>query len=730
MASSNQNQKFTLPHIPELYDPNYLDLLLPPASESSTKDVQDVPVVPINQMIDALESTAHHTRTENSAMAYDSTLSATLDAFNGLNSYTSGDDLGNLLKNSWKEDASLTLRLIWQQRSIHEGKSEKEGFYRAFGWLYKNHPRTAIANLSMLVSPSCPPGKAHPDQVCSHGYWKDLLNILALAVDDQLDDPSPAFFTRPKLPYTYPDRKNRKKAEAGVHERHNAQQQARAQEKRAQESETKQAKVLKKLNDPKYRALYVTVARLFAKKLAEDLRALDEINKLPPKDQRVKELLYKISLAGKWAPTPGASHDRHTNITSAIILLLHHSRASLPINFPRSVENFSSTSSSPTEIESALSILRSYFQRWVLTPLRAVAQVPEPLMAGNKWSSIKYNRVPSVCMKNNMERFFQHDQAGFEKYIVAVESGKKQISGATLLPHQLVHKAIELGDRMKNRRDLPESTSAKMKVQELKAGLAQTQMRVIEQQWNTLIARLRESGSIDNAIAICDVSGSMGYAHGGSTKAKHVPPILPALALSLVLAQIAKPPFDRGFITFSQDPHYVKLDKDLGLYDSLRKMETSEWGMNTDFEAVFLKLILPLAVKNNIPKEDMIKRLFVFSDMQFDVASGQGSGVWETNYDTVKKHFEEAGYEMPQIVYWDLAAHGTVEVQGDREGVAMMNGFSANMMKVFMGGEEEEGDWTKVAREEKDEEEDKFDPITVMKKAVMRKSFEGLVVLD
>ncbi|KAF9267496.1 hypothetical protein L218DRAFT_970914 [Marasmius fiardii PR-910] len=686
-------------------------------------------------MIDALESTSNRTRTQNSAMAYDSTLSPTLDAFNGL-SHSSGEDLDELLEKSWKEDAPLTLRLIWQQRSIHEGKSEKEGFYRTFGWLYNNHPRTAIANLSMLVSPSCPPSKAHPDQVRSHGYWKDLLNILALAVNDQLDNQDPKFLTRPKFPYTYPDRKNRKKAEPGAHEQHNAQQEARAQEKRVQVGETKQTNVVKKLNDPKYRALCVAVARLFAEKLADDLRVLDEINKLAPKDPCVKDLYYKISLAGKWAPTPGASHDRHTNITSAIILLLHYNRVSLPIDFPRSVENFTPATSSPTEIESALSVLRSYFQRWVLTPLRAVAQVPETFMAGNKWTSIRYNRVPSVCMKNNMEKFYQRDQAGFEKYLVGVESGKKQISGATLLPHQLVHKAVELGDLMKRGTDMLESTSAKMKLKELKVNTAATQMRVIEQQWNSLIAKLRESGSIDNAIAICDVSGSMGSAHGGSAKSKQVSPILPALALSLILASIAKPPFVSGFITFSAYPQYVKLDNNLGLYETLMKMESTEWGMNTDFEAVFLKLILPLAVENKVPKEAMIKRLFVFSDMQFDAARsqrGNDSSNWETNYDTVKKHYEEAGYEMPQIVYWDLAAHGTVEVQRNKEGVAMMNGFSANMMKVFMGeAEKEEGEWTKIDAEGKEEEEekDKFDPIAIMKKAAMRKSFDGLVILD
>jgi hypothetical protein len=40
--------------------------------------------VPSNAMMDALRSTAHHKLTENYSPAFSSTLSATLDAFNGL----------------------------------------------------------------------------------------------------------------------------------------------------------------------------------------------------------------------------------------------------------------------------------------------------------------------------------------------------------------------------------------------------------------------------------------------------------------------------------------------------------------------------------------------------------------------------------------------------------------------------------------------------------------------
>ena len=179
-------------------------------------------------------------------------------------------------------------------------------------------------------------------------------------------------------------------------------------------------------------------------------------------------------------------------------------------------------------------------------------------------------------------------------------------------------------------------------------------------------------------------------------------------------------------------------------------MARADWGQNTDFRAVFVDLLLPLAKKNKIKPEDMIKRLFVFSDMQFDESrdsqqqkKGKRMKSWETTYDFIEKAYAKAGYEVPQIVFWDLSSSTsglpkTVEVESDRKGVAMMNGFSPAMLKVFMGEQEEEevsSEWEEVMTDGTStvtvvEKEDEFNPINVMKKALLRKTFDGLVVVD
>ena len=600
----------------------------------------------------------------------------------------------------------------------------------------------------MLVDPVCP--ILHKDKQgrgFAHGYWKDLLNILALATLDQLGHTRPQFL-HTHLPRTRHRRSrysrfrghkkkkpNPEKAAANIQAslQRGEKDKLAAKTRRAKEGVERHHRLVKKLEEePKYRALYIAVTRLFAEGLARDLRIAEEISALPgddAKDRRVR-LLRQLSLAGKWAPTPQGAHDRHTNIATAIGMLLRRLNLPSTFTFPAALNDPSINPSSFSSDAGLVHILRSFYQRWVLTPLRALTCVPEPLMASGRWAEIKYGRVSSVCMKNNSEAFYKHDPTGFEAYLVGVEQGKKTISGAVLFPHELVGEAVMLAEDAAFEVREGGRKEAYKAVKEMRKVMAETRMRVVEQQWKALVKRLEESGKMENALAVCDVSGSMGSLGCGSKSGmRNDPdPIYPAISLSLVLAHLAKPPFNAGFITFSSKPRFVPLDLTKPLAETVKGMVDTEWEMNTDFNAVFVRLLLPLAVKHQVKPEDMIKRLFVFSDMQFDAARDVDKTTdWETNYDVIEKAYREAGYEVPQIVYWDLGKHGTVEVKAERKGVALMNGFSPAMLKVFMG-EGEEG-WEDLG-ESSGGREDRFDPLSVMKKAVMKKSFDGLVVVD
>lgn len=581
------------------------------------------------------------------------------------------------------------------------------------------------------MKPLCAIGKRKDVvQLASHGYWKDLLNILCLAALDQLGPlEKPATFLHCFTPSSR-RRYGHSKEKSQAVDQEKARVEART--KRVETNVRLHDNLSKKLAEPKFRALFILVARLFAEKLAEDVATLDRLSSLPAGQER-NELVRKLSLVSKWAPTPSLSHDRHSNISTAIAQLLHHSYSLGPSRI--SVD-------SERELPSLdAHVLRSFYRRWVLTPLREAIAVPEPLMSSNRWKEIKYSRVASRCMKNNMDRFYAHDPEGFEKYLTSVESGTRSISGATLFPHELLADAMSA-----YRQSLHVVDPKKPSLKDLKKKQADMQLRVVEAQWKTMIERVQEAGKMESALAICDVSGSMGSIYD-SKSGKEVQPIGPAVSLSLVLSQISQPPFNNAFISFSAHPQFVQVDQSLSLGEKIDKIAQADWGMNTDYEAVFLKLILPLAIEHKVKPEDMIKRLFVFSDMQFDESRqssyelpNQAEKAWETSHDVIVKAYKEAGYEVPQIVYWNLGfGASTTPVTHDQPGVAIMNGFSPAMMKVFMGDEDEQkeqetSEWEKVTEDGESEtvekKQDEFTPYNIMKKALSKASYNGLVVLD
>lgn len=74
-------------------------------------------------------------------------------------------------------------------------------------------------------------------------------------------------------------------------------------------------------------------------------------------------------------------------------------------------------------------------------------------------------------------------------------------------------------------------------------------------------------------------------------------------------------------------------------------------------------------------------------------------------------------------------------VTASQNGVALVSGFSGNLLKIFMDGDEElKRKMEAIVIVEKDgetvEEKDEMNPIDVMLRALSKKSFDGLKVLD
>ncbi|KAK6775270.1 hypothetical protein RDI58_026271 [Solanum bulbocastanum] len=106
----------------------------------------------------------------------------------------------------------------------------------------------------------------------------------------------------------------------------------------------------------------------------------------------------------------------------------------------------------------------------------------------------------------------------------------------------------------------------------------------------------------------------------------------------------------------------------------------------------------------------MIKTLFVFSDMEFDEAS---ASPWDTDNQVIQRMFKKKGYyKVPEIVFWNLRNSKATPVPSNQQGVALVSGFSKNLVTVFL------------------EEGGILSPEAVMIQAISGDEYQKLVVFD
>jgi len=115
----------------------------------------------------------------------------------------------------------------------------------------------------------------------------------------------------------------------------------------------------------------------------------------------------------------------------------------------------------------------------------------------------------------------------------------------------------------------------------------------------------------------------------------------------------------------------------------INTVERLDWMMNTDFQKVF-ELLLSKALVEEIPRDQMPSALFCFSDMEFDRAR-TNNGEWATDLEIIREEYAEAGYDVPELVFWNLRyGRGSKPANYSEPGVNLLSGFSAGMMKSFL----------------------------------------------
>ncbi len=136
-------------------------------------------------------------------------------------------------------------------------------------------------------------------------------------------------------------------------------------------------------------------------------------------------------------------------------------------------------------------------------------------------------------------------------------------------------------------------------------------------------------------------------------------------------------------ITFSSEPEFVTL-KGTNIYEKVKCIKPLV--DNTNIQAVF-DLLLDTALEKKISKDEMIETVYIISDMEFDQAEGSSwynnnTSDYKTNYEVIKKKYEEYGYKMPNLVFWNVDARNDQSpVTHDEKGTMLVSGCSPTIFK-------------------------------------------------
>ena len=266
----------------------------------------------------------------------------------------------------------------------------------------------------------------------------------------------------------------------------------------------------------------------------------------------------------------------------------------------------------------------------------------EQKMCAKKWNEIEYEKVPSVAMHKYTKAWYRNDQTRFERYLESVQKGESKMNAGAIFPHDIVKDAVR-------------STWSSR-------GL--TQAEIV--QWNSLPNWL--DGKPNSIIPVYDVSGSMTCNNGI--------PMAMSVGLGLYISERNVGPFKDAFITFSDHPQMQVLYGDVN--QRIKQLINADWGGSTNLVGVF-QVILQKAIDTRLAPELMPKTVLVISDMEFNSCGRL------TNYKTIKQAYNVAGYECPQVVFWNVNGRaGNVPVTMNDKGVALISGASPSIIRSVL----------------------------------------------
>lgn len=283
--------------------------------------------------------------------------------------------------------------------------------------------------------------------------------------------------------------------------------------------------------------------------------------------------------------------------------------------------------------------------RKMLSRLRAYIRIIENNLREKDYS-FDYEKQPSKAMFKYRNAFMRNDGERYNEFLNRVSTGEAKLNADTLIPYEIVEPFF-------------------------RTCISDEERKSIDVTWRSQ----QNFGNDENVLVVIDGSGSMYSA------AKPIPAAV-ALSLGIYFAERNTGAFKNHFITFSENPQLVEI-KGEDIFDKVSYCHDFDEVANTNIQKVF-ELVLDAAKKNNLPQEELPAKLIIISDMEFDYCT---RGASLTNFEYAKKLFEDAGYKLPVVVFWNVASRTRQQpVTKNEQGVVLVSGCTPRLFSQVADG--------------------------------------------
>lgn len=269
--------------------------------------------------------------------------------------------------------------------------------------------------------------------------------------------------------------------------------------------------------------------------------------------------------------------------------------------------------------------------------------------------TFNYEQVPGGAMFKYKNAFTKNDRERYFQYLDEVNKGTKKMNSSTVFPYQIIRK-LEYHHNPY--------------VKEGYEDITKEELFSLNTIWNSF----PREGISSKTIVVRDGSGSM--LDHQIVSANSV-----ASSLAILFAERLEGEFKNKFITFSAHPKLVEIEGET-IAEKYASLAVHNDYSTTNVGGVY-DLILKVYSNSKFKKEDELDRIVIISDMEFDVVEDE-----VTSYEFYKNKFEQAGFKLPEVVFWNVRARDThLPVTMSEENVKLVSGASASIIDMVTKNE-------------------------------------------